>query len=222
MPLLYVFLDTASSCSSIIDSVIILCYALERLKHQEIYHLISYKSIPNTLSLLRLLLVLPFVMIIHDIFVYECTKNLGLVIIFFTIIASDIADGYLARKLKCTSKTGAALDVISDAVYTILSLTAFAYFNIIPIWFICIMLLKLCEFMITSKLIQKNQPYEKALIYDKIGKISVCTAMLLPGIFVFRCIIIDYKTVMNIIIYIITIMLILSFINRIKITVKQG
>ena len=84
------------------------------------------------------------------------------------------------------------------------------------------MLLKLCEFMITSKLIQKNQPYEKALIYDKIGKISVCTAMLLPGIFVFRCIIIDYKTVMNIIIYIITIMLILSFINRIKITVKQG
>jgi hypothetical protein len=44
--------------------------------------------------------------------------------------------------------------------------------------------------------------------------------MLLPGIFVFRCVIIDYKTVMNIIVYIITVMLIVSFFNRIIGVVK--
>jgi CDP-diacylglycerol--glycerol-3-phosphate 3-phosphatidyltransferase len=167
-----------------------------------------------------MLLVFPFVLIIHDIFVYECTKNLFLVIAFFTIIISDIADGYLARKLKCTSNVGAKLDIISDTLYTILSLTVFAYFKIIPIWFIFLILLKLFEFIITSKLIRNKQKSENVIFFDKIGKISISIVMLLPGIFVFRCIIIDYKTVMNIIIYIITAMLIISFINRIINTVK--
>jgi phosphatidylglycerophosphate synthase len=64
-----------------------------------------------------MLLVLPLIIIIHDIFVHECTKNLFLLIIFFTIITSDVADGFLARKLKCASDTGAKLDIISDALY---------------------------------------------------------------------------------------------------------
>jgi len=180
----------------------------------------SYKNIPNILSLLRMAIVLPFIVTIHDIFVYECTKNWVLLLVFFVIIISDVADGYLARKLKCTSNTGAKLDIISDSLYTILSLTTFAYFNIIPIWFIFIMLFKLMEFIITSKLIKSKQKTESIIFFDKIGKMSVSIVMLLPGIFVFRCIIIDYKMVMSIIIYIITGMLIISFINRIINTIK--
>jgi CDP-diacylglycerol--glycerol-3-phosphate 3-phosphatidyltransferase len=167
-----------------------------------------------------MLLVLPFIIIIHDIFVYECTKNLFLLITFFTIILSDVSDGWLARKLKCTSDTGAKLDIVSDTLYTILSLTAFAYFSIIPVWFIFVMVLKLIEFIITSKIIKNKQKNRNKIFFDKIGKISVSIVMLLPGIFVFRCIIIDYKTVMNIIVYIITVMLIISFFNRIIDTIK--
>jgi CDP-diacylglycerol--glycerol-3-phosphate 3-phosphatidyltransferase len=114
------------------------------------------------------------------------------------------------------------LDIISDTLYTTLSLAAFAYFKIIPVWFILIMLLKLIEFMITSKLINKKRKTKSIIFFDKIGKISVCIVMLLPGIFVFRCIINDYKSVMNIIVYIVTIMLILSFFNRIIHTVRQS
>jgi CDP-diacylglycerol--glycerol-3-phosphate 3-phosphatidyltransferase len=181
---------------------------------------ISYKNIPNVLSLFRIFLVLPFLLIIHDIFVYNCVKNWILLLVFFTIVMSDVADGYLARKLKCTSNTGAKLDIISDTLYTILSLAVFAYFNITPIWFIFIMMLKLLEFIITSKIIKNKHKSESILFFDKIGKISISIVMLLPGIFAFRCIIIDYKMVMNIIIYIITMMLILSFINRIVNTIK--
>jgi CDP-diacylglycerol--glycerol-3-phosphate 3-phosphatidyltransferase len=133
---------------------------------------------------------------------------------FSFIIVSDVVDGYLARKLKCTSDTGAKLDIASDALYTILSLAAFAYFKIVPIWFICIILVKLTEFAITSKLMKNTGKSERIIFFDKIGKISVAIVMLLPGIFVFRCVIIDYKTVMNVIIYIVTVMLIISFINR--------
>ncbi|MDR2485075.1 MAG: CDP-alcohol phosphatidyltransferase family protein [Treponema sp.] len=179
-----------------------------------------YKNAPNALSLARMLLVLPFMLIIHDIFVYECTKNGGLLLVFIAIILSDVADGYLARKLRCTSNTGAKLDIISDTLYTFSSLTAFAYFKIIPVWFIFIMALKLIEFIITSALIKNKQKSAEIIFFDKIGKISVSIVMILPGIFVFRCIIIDYKMVMNIIIYIITAMLILSFINRVINTIK--
>ncbi|MDR1232517.1 MAG: CDP-alcohol phosphatidyltransferase family protein [Spirochaetaceae bacterium] len=181
---------------------------------------VFYKNVPNFLSLLRSLLVVPFVIIIHDIFVYECTKNLFLLVTFFAIILSDAADGFLARKLKCASDTGAKLDIISDTLYTILSLTAFAYFKVIPVWFIFIMVLKLVEFVVTSRIMKHRQKSTNILFFDKIGKISVCLVMLLPGIFVFRCIIIDYKTVMNIVVYMITVMLIISFFSRIIHTVK--
>jgi CDP-diacylglycerol--glycerol-3-phosphate 3-phosphatidyltransferase len=165
-------------------------------------------------------LVLPFIISIHDIFVYECARNWILLLIFTAIILSDVADGYLARKLKCTSNSGAKLDIISDTIYTIFSLTTFAYFNIIPLWFIFIIILKLVEFIITSKIRQKSENSKNIVFFDKIGKIAISVVMLLPGIFVFRCLIIDYKMVMNVIVYVVTALLITSFINRIINTIK--
>jgi CDP-diacylglycerol--glycerol-3-phosphate 3-phosphatidyltransferase len=176
--------------------------------------------IPNILSLLRMALVLPFVWILHDIFVYECAKNFFLIITFITILASDAADGFLARKLQCVSSAGEKLDVAADTVYTTLSLATFAYFKIIPIWFVVLLLLKLAEFFITSKLMDGNQRPGNALFFDKIGKISVAIAMLLPGIFVFRCLISNYRLAMNASIYVITAMLALSLANRIVKTIK--
>ena len=182
---------------------------------------ISYKYLPNILSLFRAVLVLPFLLVIYDILVYNCAKNWILLLVFAAILISDAADGYLARKLKCTSNIGARLDIIADTLYTISSLMVFAYFNIIPAWFIVIMALKLTEFLITSKIIKIKQKSKNIIFFDRIGKVSVSIVMLLPGIFAFRCIIIDYKTVMNIIIYIITAMLIISFINRIMNIMKN-
>jgi CDP-diacylglycerol--glycerol-3-phosphate 3-phosphatidyltransferase len=140
-----------------------------------------------------MVLVFPFLLIIYDIFVFECTKNYLLIITFFTIIISDVMDGYLARKLKCVSNIGAKLDIISDALYTILSLAIFAYFNIIPLWFVFILILKLFEFVVTSKIINVKQKTNNSIFFDKIGKYSIIMVMLLPGLFVFRCIVIDYR-----------------------------
>jgi CDP-diacylglycerol--glycerol-3-phosphate 3-phosphatidyltransferase len=151
---------------------------------------------------------------------YECLKNWILLLAFTVIIISDIADGFLARKLKCTTDIGAKLDIVSDTLYTILSLSAFAYFNIIPTWFIFVMVLKLLEFILTSKIIKNKQKTGSIIFFDKLGKISVSMVMVLPGIFVFRCIITDYKIVMNIVIYIVTVLLIVSFFSRIVYVLK--
>jgi CDP-diacylglycerol--glycerol-3-phosphate 3-phosphatidyltransferase len=180
------------------------------------WRLISYKNLPNMLSALRMTLVLPFVLAIHDIFVYECAKNLALVILFVLILLSDIADGCAARKLNCSSKTGAALDVLSDALYTLFSFGMFAYFKLVPAWFVLVLLFKLLEFMITSKVLGKRRNQGGALVFDKIGKLSVIITMLLPGVFVFRCMILEYKTVMNAAVYVITALLALSTIGRIN------
>jgi CDP-diacylglycerol--glycerol-3-phosphate 3-phosphatidyltransferase len=145
---------------------------------------------------------------------------LALLLVFVFIIISDVADGYLARKLKCASDGGAILDIVSDALYTILSLGAFVYFKIIPVWFVYIMLLKLIEFVVTSKLIKGKRKFKNSIFFDKLGKMAVCVVMLLPGIFVFRCVIIDYKTVMNRGVYIITAMLAVSFVSRITNTIQ--
>ncbi|MDR1468103.1 MAG: CDP-alcohol phosphatidyltransferase family protein [Spirochaetaceae bacterium] len=171
-------------------------------------------------SLTRMALVLPFIMIIHDIFIYECAKNLFLLLLFTFIILSDVADGYLARKLRCASAGGAKLDVVSDAVYTIVSLCAFAYFKVIPVWFVCVMLVKLTEFAITSTLMKKGRKSEAVMFFDKIGKLAVSAVMVLPGIFVFRCVITEYKTVMNSVIYLVTAMLAVSSVRRITNVVK--
>jgi phosphatidylglycerophosphate synthase len=167
-----------------------------------------------------MLLVFPFLIEIYDILIYEYTKNWILLLTFFAILFTDVADGYLARKLKCTSKIGAKLDIVSDTLYIIFSLIIFIYFNIVPIWFIFVMIFKLLEFIVTSKLIRNKQKSEHIIYFDKIGKISICIVMLMPGIFAFRCIIADYKIVINSIIYIITFMLLISFADRIITVMK--
>ena len=176
---------------------------------------ILYKYIPNILTLLRAFLVLPFVIIMYKIYEYEYSLNWILIIMFLIIIGSDILDGYIARKFNCSTDIGAKLDIISDTIYSISSMLLLAYINITPSWFVIIIIIKLIEFVVTSKLINIYQHRKNHQVFDIIGKISALILMLLPGIFVFRCIIFEYKYIMNIIVYIITIMFIISFINRI-------
>ncbi|MDR2751558.1 MAG: CDP-alcohol phosphatidyltransferase family protein [Clostridiales bacterium] len=203
-------------------------------------------QLPNALSLARMPLALIFITAISQIFMYGCDKNWILIVLYFAIIASDIADGYLARRLGCASSFGAKLDIASDAVYSLLTLAAFAYFQVIPAWFLIVMALKLAEFAVTSRLASKAkkprmdsespnaansqnaleaqspkpqnpkpQNPKPQLLFDKLGKLSVCIVMLMPGLFVFRCIVMDYKYVMNVMIYALTFMLVASFVNRI-------
>jgi CDP-diacylglycerol--glycerol-3-phosphate 3-phosphatidyltransferase len=175
--------------------------------------------IPNIITVIRLSLVLPFLIFIHDIIVYNCT-NLFSLIIFISIVVSDVLDGHLARRLHCTTITGAKLDIISDAFYSISSLVLFVYFKIIPIWFPIIMTIKLVEFIITSKIIKNKYKSNVHIVFDKIGKMAVNIVMLMPGIFVFRCIITNYKIAMNIMVYFVTVLFIMSFFSRIFFALK--
>jgi phosphatidylglycerophosphate synthase len=171
------------------------------------------------ITVFRLSLVLPFLLFIHDIIAHGCT-NLFSLVIFISIIASDVLDGHLARKLNCATSAGAKLDIISDAFYLLSSLVLFVYFNIIPIWFPIVTTVKLFEFIITSKIMANKYKSGVQIVFDKIGKLAVNMVMLMPGIFIFRCVIWDYKIAMNITAYFVTALFVLSFLSRMVCVLK--
>ena len=83
------------------------------------------KLIPNFLSFLRILLVLPII--------YSLQSELYLLaaFLFFLSSVTDFMDGYLARRYELESELGAFLDLIADKilVVTILVWLVFIYAN---------------------------------------------------------------------------------------------
>ena len=102
------------------------------------------KLIPNFLSFLRILLVLPII--------YSLQGELYLLaaFLFFLSSMSDFMDGYLARRYELESELGAFLDLIADKilVVTILVWLVFIYAN--QVLTILSILIILREIIITS------------------------------------------------------------------------
>ena len=71
------------------------------------------KLIPNLLSFLRILLVLPIIYSLHS------ELYLLAALLFFISSSTDFFDGYLARRYALESELGAFLDLIADKVLII-------------------------------------------------------------------------------------------------------
>lgn len=66
------------------------------------------KNVPNMLSVIRLLLVPVFVVLFLNGFVVPA------IIVFVIAGATDVIDGFIARKFNCTSTLGKVLDPLAD------------------------------------------------------------------------------------------------------------
>lgn len=69
---------------------------------------IELKNVPNLLSVIRLLLVPLFVFLFMSGYVVPA------VVVFVVAGATDVVDGYIARKFDCTSTLGKILDPLAD------------------------------------------------------------------------------------------------------------
>ena len=70
-------------------------------------------NLPNVLTLIRLVLIPVFIILFYwptDL------SNLYAAIVFIIAALTDLLDGYLARKLKLTTKFGAFLDPVADKI----------------------------------------------------------------------------------------------------------
>lgn len=87
-----------------------------------------FLNVPNMITLARLILVFVFVYMLFNDY-----SKLALVIVFGSAAISDWFDGFFARKLKQTTRTGARLDQVIDRVFTAIVFGALlAYYILNP------------------------------------------------------------------------------------------
>lgn len=96
----------------------------------------SELTIPNALSVLRLLLVPVFLILLLQ------EQNLAALLVLIFASASDWFDGFLARKLNQVTKLGARLDPAADRLYIFATLIGLAVNGNIPIWLAVVVILR--------------------------------------------------------------------------------
>ena len=98
------------------------------------------KWLPNFLTVLRIILVFPVMLLLvsaHEAITYQLVFFL-----FLTAALTDLLDGWLARHLECVSNVGAFLDPLADKIMSNVLLVFFScrYPEIIPLWMVLLLL----------------------------------------------------------------------------------
>ena len=96
----------------------------------------SELTIPNALSILRLLLVPVFLILLLR------EQNVAALWVLIFASASDWFDGFLARKLNQVTKLGARLDPAADRLYIFATLIGLAVNVNIPVWLAVVVILR--------------------------------------------------------------------------------
>ena len=98
-------------------------------------------NLPTLITISRILLVPAFILVAEE-------KPLLGVAIFSIASASDILDGYLARKRKEVTNVGILLDPIADKLLVISALILLVDINLAPAWIAIIIIVR--EFLVTG------------------------------------------------------------------------
>lgn len=94
----------------------------------------DFLKIPNLLSIIRILMLIPFILLIKN------QKNDWFFSLAVIAIATDWLDGYLARKLNQITELGKILDPIADKLNTAGILLALNIYQGFPIWIVLIII----------------------------------------------------------------------------------
>lgn len=99
----------------------------------------KFKNLPNYLTLLRILLIpvvviLYFIQPIYELYPNFSWLNFSLVAVLSVASATDLIDGYLARKWGVSSRLGAFLDPVADKLMVVVALILLIDFY--QIWYI--------------------------------------------------------------------------------------
>ena len=132
---------------------------------------------PDALSLCRLALVPPSAALIVE-YLTEGTRLWLLLAVFAAVVATDVLDGRLARRLGCATRAGAAIDVVADIAFAVLGAAAVAAGGLAPWAYAAVMAVVACEFFLTSWSASRGSG--PRIVYDPFGKASGILSMAYP------------------------------------------
>ena len=113
-------------------------------------------AIPTFISSLRIAVLPLFIYAFNSANIVPC-----LILLAFSA-ATDFFDGYLARKLRATSRFGTYYDATTDFTLVIGAFALFAIKGFYPIWLPLLIAASFAQFLITSHYVKK--------VYDPVGK----------------------------------------------------
>ncbi len=121
-------------------------------------------NLPNQLTILRLILTLPFVAALSIPFPGAKLLALGL---FIVSSVTDYADGYIARKYKLITDFGKLMDPLVDKIMTMSAFICLVSLGSVPAWAVIVIVSR--EFLITGlRLIAAMRG--KVLPAERLGK----------------------------------------------------
>jgi len=127
----------------------------------------NLKHIPNVLSVIRILLVFVFVY-----FVFVADNLFAAVIVFLVAGATDVVDGFLARKYNWITNLGKLLDPFADKLMQCTVLVCLCLKQIIPIWFVIPFFVKEFATLLIGFIVIKRR--NVVVVSKWYGKAAVC------------------------------------------------
>lgn len=155
------------------------------------------KLLINIMTSLRILLGFLFLLCVHFEF-----GTIYLIIIFILAAISTLGDGWISRKYNLSSEDGTMFDVLCDFIFIMLSTWALVLNEMIPAWFLMIIILKLIEFFETP---------DETVFYEKFSQIVTLMFYVFPIV----AILLNDRTIVLILAILITICVFISILSKI-------
>ena len=125
------------------------------------------KNIPNVLSVIRILLVFVFVYVLFGL-----DAPLWSIFVFLLAGATDVVDGYLARRFDWITNLGKILDPFADKLMQCTVLVCFYIKGYIPIWFVIPFFVKEIATLLIGWIVIKRRSV--VVVSKWYGKAAVC------------------------------------------------
>jgi cardiolipin synthase len=97
---------------------------------------VNRRDIPNLITLLRFLMVPPFVWLLLQ------GRHFDALLLFFIAGLSDGLDGYLAKHYGWTSRLGGLLDPLADKLLLVSAFVTLGYLGLLPVYLVGLVLLR--------------------------------------------------------------------------------
>lgn len=130
-------------------------------------------NLPNILTLFRLVLVPLYAVVFRK----EPQAHVASALIFWAASATDVLDGYLARKLHMTTKLGQVLDPLADKCMQLAVVITLFFDRLLPVWFIGLLVAKELIMIVGGAFLYTRKTYVKSNIFGKCNTVFLFLVM---------------------------------------------